>query len=184
MTVIKRVGLFALFPILGAVISIVYYNALQQGAFVKWISLGKPSADRVVRVISVDYVETASGDIYRYEYVNTNKGNWVKSEEVPLALDTELPIGECMDAYKLPSLHRFIDSKMACEQWGVGIYLTIMAVDDVGNVYLWGKGIGEYDGMLILASPFIGAVMGFVVAILVLIIVLLIAAIRSLMSRS
>lgn len=173
-----------MFPFFGAVISFLYYNALKQGMFVEWVSLGKPPADKVIRVIWADYVETDSGDLYHYEH-NVNypsEGNWVRSAEISPSIDSDywVPLERCVDAYKLPSLDRFINSKIVCEHWGVGIYLTITAVDDVGNVYSWGKGIGEYDGILILASPFIGAILGLLVSVLVLIIMLLIDSVKSL----
>ena len=167
MATFSRWRFITIFAIVGAVVSWGYYSALQQGSFVRWIPLGKPSTAKVTKVIWVDYVETASGDLYHYE------GEWVKAEEVSSSPRSSswIPLNECLDFYSLPSLDKFLDSKMACERFGedgLGMHLTITAIDGAGKVYSWRHGIGELEGRFIGFATVAGAIRGFLVAIPVL----------------
>jgi hypothetical protein len=163
MSIIKRIGLLLAFILIGALISFIFYTIRSRGIFVKWDNLGAPPS-KATKVIWANYVKTETGEIYQYKRSsNCSIDCWVKLEGTLPQVDSEnlMPLEQCTDLYDLPSLERFADSKIVCEFWGLGIQLTITAIDNSGNVYSWHRGTGETDGIFIFFSPFIGAFYGF-----------------------
>ncbi len=184
----KRVALlFVLLPLLGSIFSCLFFSARMRGTFTKWEMLGRPTSTPI-KLIRMDYVESATREIYKFQYTERCTSNcWVKVETLPPALDTIdlLPIENCNQSFNIPSVHRFADSVIECKRWGTGILLTVQAIDQAGNVQMWRKGQDDFgDGLMVLMSPAIGAILGFVATILVFIVILFIGSVKSLMSRN
>ncbi len=173
MYIVKRIGLPVLFSLAGAIIMYLYGWASLQRAFVQWKSLGKPPSN-AIKVVALDYVQTASGDVYQYTYNYKQGCNglcWVKSDNPPPDSETWLPLSACGD---LPKLDKFVDSKAFCrdrDMWARS--LTIEGIDNNGFVYSWDYTIGgEWAYATPWLSSFIGAVTGLLVGFIILIVIL------------
>jgi hypothetical protein len=184
MFLVKRIGLLIIFSLAGAVIMFIYGRASLQGAFNKWGPLGKPpgGADKFV---AFDYVQTASGDIYRYDYKEGCIDDcWVKSD-APSSDNSkyDLPSGACSDLSS-PALDNFVDSRAVCELYGVGISMKIEAIDKKGFVYSWSHTSGEWDGLIPWISSFIGAAAGLMIGLIVLLVILYLDLLKWLQKRA
>ena len=168
MAAISRSRILIVFSLIGAVVTFLYYNTLERGTFVQWKPLGKPPADKVLKVIAVNSVETATGAVYHYE------GKWVELEEALLPSHSIIPLEKCVDFFDLPSLDKFGSSTMECESMETGDfiygYLTITALDSAGNIYSWRNG-RDFSGFTKWITPIAGAIRGFLVAIPILLII-------------
>jgi hypothetical protein len=184
----KRIALlFILLPILGGVFSCLFFSARMRGTFTKWESLGRP-IKTPNKLIRMNYVETVSGDIYEFQYAETCTSNcWVKVDSLPPRFDEMelLPLDACDRAFDIPSVNHFSNSVIECWRWGTGIRLDVQAIDRDGNIQMWSKGQDDFgSGLLVLMSPIIGVVLGFITAIIVLIVLLFRDSVVSLVSRS
>ena len=163
--IIKRIGLLALFSIVGAMVMYLYYSAELGGFFEKWEPLGQPPG-RVVKLIGLRYVQTKSGDIYQYtSELNCIDNCWLKVDTASdLHTEFQLPINACVD---LPSVKNYVDSVAICERWGNGKSLTVDALDQNGEVFSWQHRFMApylYDFIL----PCVGAIIGFIMGFFVL----------------
>jgi hypothetical protein len=164
MKIVKRIGLLVIFSVAGAIIMYFYSSASVHGAFIQWESLGTPPG-KAVKVIALDYVKTESGDTYQH----CGNDCWVKSDN-PIPDSEYLSLKNCGN---LPPLTNYIDFKAVCEPYGLGVSLKIVAIDKNGFVYSWHQNLGgEGDGLILLLSPFIGAVAGFFVGCIMLLTIL------------
>ncbi len=175
MYIVKRIGLPVLFSLAGAIIMYLYGWASLQRAFVQWKSLGKPPSN-AIKVVALDYVQTASGDVYQYTYNYKQGCNglcWVKSDNPPPESESGvwLPLSACGD---LPTLDRFVDSKAVCRDRAFGgIVLTIEAIDRDGFVYSWEYAFGgEWSAATPWLTSLIGAVAGLLIGLIVLLVIL------------
>lgn len=171
MYIIKRIGLPVLFSLAGAIIMFLYGWASLQREFVQWKSLGKPPSN-AIKVVALDYVQTASGDLYQYSYKQGCNGRcWFKSDATPLDMETWLPLSACGE---LPNLDKFVDSKAFCrdrDMWARSF--TIEAIDNKGFVYSWDYTMGgEWDYAIPWLSSFIGAVAGLLIGLIILLVIL------------
>jgi hypothetical protein len=169
MKIVKRIGLLVLFSLAGAILMYLYSSASLRGSFVKWESLGKPP-NKAIKVVAPGYVQTESDDIYQSVHKpGCNDNCWAISDNTPPNSEYWLPLNNCTD---LPPLDNYVDSKAVCEYWGVGISLTVYAVDKDGFVYSWDHRLGEGDYMFDSIAPFIGAIAGFIIGLFVLLVIL------------
>jgi len=164
MKIIKRTGLLVLLSLAGAILMYLYVSASQRGAFIPWESRGKPP-EKAIQVLAVDYVKTQSGAIYK----NCGNDCWIQSDQFT-PNGEYLPLKSCG---KLPALAGSIDFKAICRNYGLGVSLNITAIDNIGTVYSWDQIIGEEgEGLVLLLSPFIGAVAGFLLGCIILLMIL------------
>ncbi len=173
MYITKRIGLPVLFSLAGAIIMCVYDWASLQRAFVQWESLGRPPSN-AIKVVALDYVQTASGDLYQYSYKQGCKGRcWFKSDVPPPESESGvwLPLSACGD---LPNLDKFVDSKAFCrDRTFGGISLTIEAIDRDGFVYSWAYNFGgEWSAAEPWFALFVGAVAGLLIGLIILLVIL------------
>jgi len=187
MYIIKRISLPVLFSLAGATIMFLYGWASLQREFVQWKSLGKPPSG-AIKVVALDYVQTASGDLYQYTYAYKQGCNglcWVKSDNPPPESESGvlLPLSACGD---LPNLDRFVDSKASCRDRAFGgISLTVEAIDRDGFVYSWDYTMGgEWSGATPLITSFIGAVAGLLIGLIILLVILLLDLFKWLKKRA
>jgi hypothetical protein len=184
MYIVKRIGLLAIFSLAGAVIMYIFGQASMYGAFNQWEPLGKPPGN-AVKLIAFDYVQTASGDIYEYDYKEGCTDDcWVRSD-APTLDDSnyDLPPDACSDLPK-PALDNFVDSRTVCELYGVGLSMTIEAIDKKGFVYSWGYATGEWDSAIPWVSSFIGAAAGLIIGLVVLLVILYLDLLKWLQKRA
>ncbi len=158
-----------------------------RGTFTKWEVLSRPVATPN-KLLRLNYVQTVTGDIYEYQYTQTcTSGCWAKVNTLPARLDANilLPLKDCEDAFDIPSVNRFSDSVIECRRSGTGISLMLQAIDRDGNIQMWRKGQDDFgDPIMLLMSPFVGAILGFVITIVVLMVILFIGSVKSLVSKS
>ena len=184
MYIVKRVGLLAIFLLAGAIIMYIFGRASLQGAFNQWEPLGKPPGN-AVKLIAFGYVQTASGDIYQYDYKEGCIDDcWVRSA-APTPDDSEydLPSDACSDL-PAPALDNFVDSRTVCELYGVGLSMTIEAIDKKGFVYSWRYGTSEWDSAIPWVSSFIGAAAGLMIGLIVLLVILYLDLLKWLQKRA
>ena len=142
------------------------------GAFNQWDALGKPPGG-AVKFIAFNYVRTASGDIYKYSYKEGCTDDcWVISASpTPDDSKYDLPPDAC-SGFQTPAMDNYVDTREACELYGVGFSMTIEAIDKNGFVYSWRDTTGEWDGLIPLISSFIGAAAGLIIGLIVLLVIL------------
>lgn len=170
-----------LFPLLGSIFSCLFALAAMRGTFIKWETIGRPTTTDSIKLIRMDYVESASGDVYEFQYSPECRSNcWLKIETLPPLLDAVdlLPLENCNDSFDIPSVRHFSDSVIECRRSGTGIRLKVQAIDRAGNVQMWRKGQDDFgDPLMLVASPFLGAIYGLIPAVILTVIVLLRVAI-------
>jgi hypothetical protein len=138
MYLVKRFSMLVLFSLAGAIIMYFYGWANLRGMFIKWTPLGKPPGN-VVKVVAIDYVQSATGEIYQHVYEQDCNANcWFKSDLATSDSESLLPSDYCG---KLPNLDNFVDSKVVCAFNGWGYSLTIEAIDHNGCIFV-GKNNG------------------------------------------
>jgi hypothetical protein len=154
-----------------------------RGTFTKWEMLGRPTTTDLIKLIRMDYVQSATGDIYQFRYPPECTSNcWAKVETLPPVLDTvnSLSLQNCNDSFDMPSVRHFLDSVSECKRWGTGILLKVQAIDEAGNVQMWRKGQDDFgDPLMLVSSPFLGAIYGLILAIILTVIVSLGVVIRN-----
>ena len=161
MYLIKRARLFLLFPFLGAIIMCIVGGIALQRGFGKWEPLGKPS-DHIFKIIGPAHVQTKSGDVYQYGvHPGCENECWAKTADPLIDSEFWLPIDNCGE---LPDLSEFVDSLAVCNYYGLGFSLTILAVDEEGNVYRWNEKIDEEDDSSI---PYLYSLAGGAVGLLI-----------------
>jgi hypothetical protein len=184
MYIVKRVGLLAIFLFVGAVIMYILGRASFYGAFNKWEPLGKPPGN-AVKFVAWDYVQTASGAIYKYDYKEGCTDDcWVKSD-APSSDNSKysLPSDACNDLPK-PALNNLVDSRADCSFYGPGLSMAIEAVDKKGFVYSWSDASGEWSSAIPWISSFIGAAAGLIIGLVVLLTVLYLDLMKWLQKRA
>jgi hypothetical protein len=180
-TSVKKINfLFIILPIIGAVISYSFFNLLLGGAFQHWIFLGASPTGKAIKVVWVDgrilgneYVETDLGETYhlQHDYNDPSNIKWTKLKQAPSSQSSnyfevgQVPLEEC-NPYILPSLKKFVDSKIVCNRMEFTTYLQVTAIDNTGKVYAWKKEGGLEDQILVFLSPCLGAILGFSAIIL------------------
>ena len=177
--------MLAIFLFAGAVIMYIVGPASLYGAFNQWDALGKPPGG-AVKFIAFNYTQTASGDIYKYSYKEgCDDDCWVISASpTPDDSKYDLPSDACSDLPK-PALDNFVDSRVVCELYGVGISMTIEAIDKKGFVYSWWYANGgEWDGLIPWISSFIGAAAGLIIGLIVLLVILYFDLLKWLQKRA
>jgi len=140
MYIVKRVGLLAIFLLAGAIIMYIFGRASLQGAFNQWEPLGKPPGN-AVKFVAFDYVQTASGDIYVYDYKEGCTDDcWVISI-TPTPDDSEIrPSFRCLQRFTCTGLGQLCGFTDSLRTYGVGLSMTIEAIDKKGFVYSWRYG--------------------------------------------
>lgn len=167
MSLAKRIGVLILLPLAGALVALALAIASLEGLFVMWKSLGKPpeKAVKIIAIASGLYVETESGRVYSYEgSYSCGDKCWVASKYPEPDPTPYFTLDACGS---LPSFVHAIDTKALCEPWGPGSYLSVYAIRNDGNVFVWQHRVGEGNTIWILMSPFVGAPIGFLVAIII-----------------
>lgn len=179
MKLIKRTAvLLILFPLIGSIFSCLFFLARMRGTFTKWEMLGKPTTTPV-KLLQMGYVQTVTGDIYQFQSFSAascTNNCWVMVNSIPQSPNTTemLPLEDCQSSFDLPSVHRFSDSIIECWRWGPGIRVGIQAIDRNGNIQSWHKGIDDFgDPLLLVTSPILGGIGGFVVALLFFVLALI-----------
>jgi hypothetical protein len=180
-TIARAAVSLILFPFLGSIFSCLFALAALRGTFTKWEMLGRPDTTASIKLVRMDYVKSATGDLYKFQYSPECTSNcWVKVETLPPILDAldSLPLENCNDSFDIPSVRRFSDSVIECKRSGTGILLKVQAIDDTGNVQMWRKGHDDFgDPLMLVSSPFLGAIYGLIPAVILTAIVSLRVAI-------
>jgi 4-amino-4-deoxy-L-arabinose transferase-like glycosyltransferase len=165
MVLIKRIGLLILSALVGAVIAYLLAAANAEGRFVPWESLGKPPG-KVVKILAVyggPWVETDARQVYGYKNTGSCGENcWIPSEYPRPDPGSALELTSCGTP---PALGHVIDSKSVCQPAGIGYSFYVYAIRDDGQVYRWNHVSDESVSMLVLYSPFIGAIVCFLAAV-------------------
>jgi hypothetical protein len=166
MSIVKRIGVLFLFTLAGAIGTCLFAYASLGGAFIPWASEGTPPG-QAVQVLAYGYVKTTSGEIYRH-CGDSGLDCWIRSE-APQPEYEGIPLGRCAG---LPSMDNIVDFKASCTTYGLGGQLAIFAVDKNGNAYSYHRADGGETGLVLILSPFLGALIGFVLGLAVLLYVL------------
>jgi hypothetical protein len=165
MSMMRRVGIVLSSSIIGALLAVALTFANTTGVFITWVSLGKPPepATKILAITNGLWVQSASGVIYQYSRLNDCKEPcWVMDANPVPDPAPVFPLSACG---QVPAYIGAKDQKASCSPWGPSVYLSVYAIDNAGIVHSWGHGVTEYDSMLLLASPIIGVLAGFVIGI-------------------
>jgi hypothetical protein len=163
---VKHISFLAVSTLIGSILLYAYSYASLHGLLERWETLGSPPS-KAIKVVDIGFVQTASGNIYQQVYnVNCKDNCWALADFVTPAPSLLFSSTSCG---RLPSLSKYVDSKVACQPWGPGKSLSIYAIDENGTVYAWEHKVGEGDSLIYLLSPFLGAVVGLIFGISILI---------------
>jgi hypothetical protein len=159
---LKMLGIAIVVAIGAGFLSLALATLYLNGSFTRWQSLDGPP-EQITRIAGATLytvtVETISKTLYMRD-VEVKNNQWQETSFIPTdyssAPECDLRIPE--DIQK----ENIIDIDAACELSPAGENMSIYALRENGNVYLWHRypGLGELYWMVLFVFP-IGAVIGF-----------------------
>ena len=180
----KIIGALVLFSVSIGLISVIYDFALSGGLLLEWQLLDFPAiSDPATKIIDVGYVQAQSGNIYHYTCIACNEGKWEQVKSVPSdKKDYIVPAPDgCGGTLSfLPLLNaKFTASKTACVFIGPGYVKAVYAIDDVGQVYSWVHGVGEFSGIEKLLFLVNGGITSCIFGTIVVLLLVLVAFLKT-----
>ena len=159
----KGCAIFILLPIIGLVIGLIVGSYVNSDQRIEWEYVGK--APEVPVGFKYTYrgflLEGSSG----HYYANCGIDCWT-SDEIEEYLQYEIEDINCYERDP-PEMHDLILEGSFCEPYGPGVIYTRIAVTSDLSIYVWERGLGEWNIIDTIFPPFAGAVGFFLIGVFI-----------------